>query len=321
MTQRDINPFPYSDDNKRYLTYSAYLRRRFGEKVFKVPLNLGLSCPNRDGTKGSGGCIFCSGSLSGEFAGDPCDDISRQFDEVRAVLHKKWERALYIPYFQAGSNTYADVEYLRAVFERAVSFEGVVGMAVATRADCIDEEKADMLAGFAKRTYLTVELGLQSIHDSTAALCNRCHTYADFLRGYDLLRERGIDVCVHIINGLPHETQEMMLDTARTVGALRPHAIKIHLLHILKNTPLAEMYAKGEFRAMEMDEYISTVCRQLELIPAETVIQRLTGDGARSELIAPMWSLRKFDVMNGIDKMLFERGTYQGALVDNGNTL
>lgn len=321
MAQCDSNPFPYSEDNKRYLTYSAYLRRRFGEKVFKVPLNLGLTCPNRDGTKGTGGCIFCSGSLSGEFAGDPCEDIGRQFDEVRAGLHKKWQRALYIPYFQAGTNTYADTELLREVFERAASFEGAVGLSVATRADCIDEEKADMLAELAEKTYLTVELGLQSIHDGTAALCNRCHTYADFLQGYGLLREREINVCVHIINGLPRESRDMMLDTARTVGALHPHAVKIHLLHVLKNTPLAEMYARGEFAAMEMDEYVSLVCDQLEVIPKEVIIQRVTGDGARDELIAPLWSLKKFEVMNGIDKELFRRGSYQGIKIDKSSTV
>ena len=316
MAQRDSNPFPYSDDNKRYLTYSAYLRRRFGEKVFKVPLNLGLSCPNRDGTKGIGGCIFCSGSLSGEFAGDPCKDLEKQFDEVRAVLHRKWQKALYIPYFQAGTNTYADSGFLRPIFERAAAFNGAVGLSVATRADCIDEGKADMLAEISKKTYLTVELGLQSVHDKTALLCNRCHTYEDFKKGFGLLTERGINVCVHIINGLPGEDREMMLETAKTVGAIHPHAVKIHLLHILKDTPLADMYERGEFRAMEQEEYVGLVCDQLEVIPQDVIIQRVTGDGARDELIAPLWSLRKISVMNDIDKELYRRKSCQGALFD-----
>ena len=314
MAQRDTNPFPYSLDNKRYLTYSSYLKQRFGQKVFKVPLNIDLGCPNRDGTKGTGGCIFCSARLSGDFAGDPCQDIERQFDEVRGRLHKKWEQGLYIPYFQAGSNTYGETAVLKRLFERALSFENAAGLAIATRADCIDAEKADMLASLSERTYLTVELGLQSIHDRTALLCNRCHTYEDFLNGFRLLKERGINVCVHIINGLPGESREMMLETAETVGELGIHAIKIHLLHILKGTVLAEMYERGEFKAMEQTEYVSLVCDQIERLPKEVIIERVTGDGARSELIAPLWSLKKFCVMNDIDKELYRRNSFQGKL-------
>lgn len=314
MAQRDTNPFPYSLDNKRYLTYSSYLKQRFGQKVFKVPLNIDLGCPNRDGTKGTGGCIFCSARLSGDFAGDPCQDIERQFDEVRGRLHKKWEQGLYIPYFQAGSNTYGETAVLKRLFERALSFENAAGLAIATRADCIDAEKADMLASLSERTYLTVELGLQSIHDRTALLCNRCHTYEDFLNGFRLLKERGINVCVHIINGLPGESREMMLETAETVGELGIHAIKIHLLHILKGTVLAEMFERGEFKAMEQTEYVSLVCDQIERLPKEVIIERVTGDGARSELIAPLWSLKKFCVMNDIDKELYRRNSFQGKL-------
>lgn len=314
MAQRDTNPFPYSLDNKRYLTYSSYLKQRFGQKVFKVPLNINLGCPNRDGTKGTGGCIFCSARLSGDFAGDPCQDIERQFDEVRGRLHKKWEQGLYIPYFQAGSNTYGETAVLKRLFERALSFENAAGLAIATRADCIDAEKADMLASLSERTYLTVELGLQSIHDRTALLCNRCHTYEDFLNGFRLLKERGINVCVHIINGLPGESREMMLETAETVGELGIHAIKIHLLHILKGTVLAEMFERGEFKAMEQTEYVSLVCDQIERLPKEVIIERVTGDGARSELIAPLWSLKKFCVMNDIDKELYRRNSFQGKL-------
>ncbi len=312
MAQRDHNPFPFSEDNKRYLTYSCYLKRRFGGKVFKVPLDLGLGCPNRDGSKGAGGCIFCSERRSGDFAGDPCEDIAAQYAGVGGMMRKKWPDGRCIAYFQAGSNTYADTSLLKAVFERAAGFEGCVGVSVATRADCIDSEKADMLAGLSEKTYLTVELGLQSIYDKTAALCNRCHTFAEFLDGYSLLRERGINICVHIINGLPGESREMMLETAARVGELRPHAVKIHLLHILKNTRLAEMYEKGEFRAMEKDEYISLVCDQIERMPQDVIIERVTGDGARDQLIAPLWSLKKFEVMNGIDKELYRRDSWQG---------
>ena len=316
MAQRDTNPFPGSEDNKRYLTYSHYLKERFGGKVFKLPLNIDLGCPNRDGTKGRGGCIFCSAKAGGDFAGDPCEDIGRQFEEQRLIMHKKWPRGRYIPYFQAGSNTYGDTALLRGMFERALGFEDTVGLAIATRADCIGEEKANMLEELSKKTYLTVELGLQSIFDETARICNRCHTYADFLQGFGLLKERGINVCVHIINGLPGETREMMLETAETVGKLGVHAVKIHLLHILRGTELARMYDRGEVRPMEQEEYVSLVCDQIERLPQDVIIERVTGDGARRDLIAPLWSLNKFSVMNGIDKELYRRGTWQG-IADN----
>ena len=316
MAQRDTNPFPGSDDNKRYLTYSHYLKKRFGGKVFKVPLNIDLSCPNRDGTKGRGGCIFCSAKASGDFAGDPCEDIGRQFEDIRLRMHEKWPEGRYIPYFQAGSNTYGDTAMLRGMFERTLGFENTVGLAIATRADCINEEKADMLAELSKKTYLTVELGLQSIFDETARLCNRCHTYGDFLHGFGLLKERGINVCVHIINGLPGETREMMLETAETVGRLGIHAVKIHLLHILRGTELARMYEQGGVRPMEQEEYVSLVCDQIERLPQDVIIERVTGDGARSDLIAPLWSLKKFTVMNAIDRELYRRGTWQG-IADN----
>ena len=321
MTQRDTNPFAASSDNKRYLTYSYYLRQRFGGKVFKVPLNIDLGCPNRDGTKGRGGCIFCSAKASGDFAGDPCEDIAAQFEEIRRRMHKKWPEGRYIPYFQAGSNTYGETERLRKMFRRALSFENTVGLAIATRADCIDREKADMLAELAGDTYLTVELGLQSIHDRTAELCNRCHTFEDFLRGFGLLKERGINVCVHIINGLPGESRSMMLETARTVGDLGIHAVKIHLLHILRGTVLAQMLERGEVRPMEQGEYVSLVCDQIESLPPEVIVERVTGDGARSDLIAPLWSLKKFCVMNDIDKELYRRGTCQGSSCRRGSAL
>lgn len=306
------NPFEYSSDNKRYQTYSYYLKKRFGKKVMKIPLNVDLGCPNRDGTKGCGGCKFCSAQKSGEFAGDPQDDILTQFAKVRERMAQKWSQGLYIPYFQAGSNTYAPVERLREMYETALSVENCAGLSIATRADCIDEQKAELLGEIAKRTYLTVELGLQTVHDETALAMNRCHTFADFLKGYELLRKNGVNVCVHIINGLPGETHEMMLETARQLSRLELHSIKIHLLHVLKGTQLAEMYERGEFEVMGLEEYVETVCDQIELLPKELIIQRVTGDGAKDELVAPLWSLKKFCVMNEIDKELGRRNSYQG---------
>ena len=294
---------------KRYTTLNGYLKRRFGKKTVKISLNGGFTCPNIDGSKGTGGCTYCSAAGSGEFAGDPLSSISEQFRQGEKLIEAKWGNDLYfIPYFQANTNTYAPLEKLKQLYEEALSQDNVVGLAVSTRADCISTETADYLSELSKRTYLTVELGLQTVHDSTAAAINRCHTYSDFLAGYEMLKSRGINICVHIINGLPHETHDMMLETAQAVGKLSPHAVKIHLLHILRGTEIAEQYSRGEFRTMEKDEYIETVCDQLELLPQETVIERLTGDGRKSDLIAPLWSCDKKSVLNGIDKELARRG-------------
>lgn len=304
--------FIYSDDNKRYYTHNYYLRHKYGKKVFKVPINLGLSCPNRDGTKGVGGCTFCSGNLSGDFAGNPADSVEKQFEAVKAVLHKKWSDAYYIPYFQAGSNTYAPLERLVPAFEKAVSFENAVGINIATRADCITDECADYLKTLSQKTDLEVELGLQTANDKTAARINRCHSLKDFIAGYEKLKSRGIDVCIHIINGLPGETGEDMLDTARTVARLSPHSVKIHLLHIIKGTKLCDEFLRGDFSEMSMRDYVNIVCDQLEILPKNTVIARVTGDGKRETLVAPLWSLKKFCVMNEIDKEMLARGAFQG---------
>lgn len=304
--------FP-AENGKRYLSQNEYLRKRFGGKVMKVSLNGGFTCPNRDGTKGVGGCIYCSESGSGDFAGDPSLSVTEQFEAVREPLMKKWKDcSLFIPYFQAGTNTYAPLPRLKALFEEALSLENVCGLAVSTRPDCISEETADYLAEISRRTYLTVELGLQTVHDKTAALINRCHTYADFLKGFEMLSSRGINVCVHLINGLPFESREMMLETVRRVSELPVHSIKLHLLHIIRGTRLAEMYERGEFSAMERDEYVSLICDQLEIIPPDVIIERLTGDGAKDDLIAPLWSLKKFCVLNEIDKEMRRRDSFQG---------
>lgn len=313
MNSIKANPFRYSSDNKRYHTYNYYLRRRFGTKVYKVSLNLGLTCPNRDGTKGAGGCIFCSHMLSGDFGGDPKDSIEKQFSSIRAQMEQKWQGGKCIAYFQAGSNTYADIGFLKRAFDTALTLPNVVGLSIATRADCLDEQKADMLLQLAKKTYLVVELGLQTIHNETAERINRCHTYEEFLSGYRMLSDRGINVCVHLIDGLPGENREMMLETARQVGLLRPHAVKLHLLHILKDTPLCELYESGQLKPLELAEYVGIICDQLELLPPETVIERVTGDGAKDSLIAPLWSLKKLCIMNEIDKEMGRRNSFQGA--------
>ena len=306
------NPFPYSDDNKRYHTWNYHLRTTFHSKVFKVSLNAGFTCPNLDGTKGFGGCTYCSGEGSGDFAGNPQKPLRVQFDEIREKLHHKWPEAFYIPYFQAHTNTYAPLPVLQRCFEEVLGYDKVVGLAIATRADCISEATADYLATLSRRTYLIVELGLQSTFDETGRRINRCHSYEDFLKGYRLLRDREIPVCVHMINGLPGETKEMMVENFRRIAQLDLHAVKIHLLHVLKDTAIEQELRRGEFSLMTLEDYVSVVCDQLELLPPEVIIQRITGDGDKEKLIGPLWSLKKFVVMNEIDKELLRRGSYQG---------
>lgn len=307
-----MDRFIYSDDNKRYHTWNYHLRHKFGCKVMKIALNAGFTCPNIDGKKGRGGCIYCSKSGSGDFAGNPADDILRQFEEGKAMMQKKWHSGKYMPYFQAHTNTYAPVDVLRERFEGVLLQKDVVGVSIATRADCLEDDVTEYLADLSRRTYLIVELGLQSVFNKTGERINRCHTYEEFLEGYFKLKERGINICVHLIDGLPGETPEMMIESARRVGELMPHCVKLHLLHVIKGTVLEEQYKAGEVVPLEMDEYVDIIVRQLEVIPPQVVIQRLTGDGARASLVSPMWSLRKFEVLNAIDNLMAERNTYQG---------
>lgn len=306
------NKFKYTLDNKRYHTWNYHLNRMFGEKVFKVALNGGFTCPNIDGTKGKGGCTYCL-SGSGDFAGNPAYDVITQFEEIKERMHKKWPKAKYIPYFQANTNTYAPLCVLKEKFEPVLLQEGVVGLSIATRADCLAPEVLDYLEELSKRTYLMVELGLQTIFDKTGDRINRCHTYAEFLNGYVALKKRGINTCVHLILGLPGETTEMMLESAKAVAKLKPACVKLHLLHILKGTTIAKEYENGEFETLSLNDYVNTVVDCLEYFCEETVIQRLTGDGGRDSLVAPLWSLKKFVVLNEIDKEMVRRDTYQGV--------
>ncbi len=300
--------FIYSDDNKRYHTQNYHLRHTFGSKVAKISLDAGFTCPNIDGTVGRGGCIYC---LDGSGSGSRLS-LEEQFCEVREKMNKKWESDKYIVYLQAHSNTYAPVEKLRALYEKVLSFDKVVGISVATRADCLDDEKIELLAELSKRTYLNLELGLQSVFDNTARLINRGHTFEDFLVAYDKLYAKDIKVCVHLINGLPGETREMMMESVRRVSALNPFSIKLHLLHVLRGTPLADMYERGEVEVFELFDYVELICDELEIIPPETVIQRLTGDGTAETLVAPLWSKKKFVVLDEIDKEMQRRGAFQG---------
>ena len=304
--------FLYSLDNKRYHTLNYYYKKKFGMKVVKISLNGGFTCPNIDGTKGFGGCIYCSKTGSGEFGGDIHDDLVTQFNKIKKVMDHKWPNSKYIAYFQARTNTYAPVEVLREKYEKVLKLPNVIGLTIATRCDAISEEVLDYLDELNKRTNLTIELGLQTIHEKTAKIINRCHTLEEFDEMANKLRERKIEVVVHIINGLPYETEEMMLDTVRHVNKLDIQGIKIHMLNIVKDTKLHELYMNKPFDMLKRDEYIDIVIKQLELLRKEIVIHRITADPDPDNLVEPKWLLAKRTLINDIDKEMVKRNTYQG---------
>ena len=305
--------FKYSNTNKRYYTLDYFYKNKFNSKVFKVSLNAGFTCPNKDGKVGTKGCIYCSKSGSGEYAGNVNKDIVTQFNEVKEMMLKKWPEAKYIGYFQANTNTYAPVEVLKEKYEPILKQKDVVGLNISTRPDSITEECLDYLEELSKRTFLTVELGLQTIHEKTSILINRCHTLECFKNMVLKLRGRNINVVVHIINGLPYETKEMMIDTVKYVSDLDIQGIKIHALSILKNTELAKLYEKEKFKVLTRDEYIDIVCTQLEYLREDIVVNRITGDPMVSELIEPKWLTNKTTILNDIDKLMKQRDTYQGT--------
>lgn len=313
IPQYKSNPYKNTDSNKRYYTYDYYLRKTFGSKCRKIPLDAGFTCPNIDGRCGVGGCIYCSPRGSGDFACLPTVSISEQYLKQNEIL-KKWQTGKCIAYLQAHTNTYAPISTLKKIYEEALSLSGCVGLNIATRADCLSDDVVELLAEVAEKTVLTVELGLQSSSDKTAELINRGHSFDDFCRGYERLRNRSdkIGICIHVINGLPGEKREDMLKTASDCAALVPDQIKIHLLHVLRHTRLEDFFVSGEYVPLELEEYVDTVCDQLEILPYDTVIGRLTGDGLGDDLLAPEWSRKKLIVLNSIDKELFRRNSWQG---------
>ena len=304
--------FKYSDSNKRYYTLDYFYKHKFGCKVFKVSLNAGFTCPNKDGSVGSGGCIYCSKSGSGEYAGDINTVLVTQFNEVKEMMLKKWPKAKYIGYFQANTNTYAPIDVLKEKYETILNLENVVGLNIATRPDSITCECLDYLEELSKKTYLTIELGLQTIHESTSKFINRCHSLKCFEDMVKELRKRRINVVVHIINGLPYETKEMMIETVKYLSKLDIQGIKIHMLSILKDTKLAEIYKDNKFKLISRDEYINIVCDQLEYLREDIVVNRITGDPKVSDLIEPDWLIKKVTILNDIDKEMKRRNTYQG---------
>lgn len=300
--------FKYTLDNKRYHTLNYYNKTKYGCKVFKVSLNAGFSCPNK---RNSTGCIYC---YNGSGENDGMDLIS-QFNKVRDNTLKKWPNAKYIGYFQAGTNTYADVDTLKSKYEPILKLDNVIGLNIATRCDALDEEVLNYLEDLNNRTDLIVELGLQTIHESTSKLINRGHTLEQFEDAVLELRKRNINVVVHIINGLPFETKEMMLDTVRYLNKLDIQGIKIHMLFILKDTPILNLYNTTHFHVLTKEEYIDIVIEQLELLRPEIVIHRITGDPIKELLVEPSWLLKKFSVLDDIDKEMVKRDSYQGKKI------
>lgn len=302
-------------DNKRYYTLNYYYKKTYGSKVFKVALNGGFSCPNKDGKKGTGGCIYCSPTGSGDFAGNIKEDILTQFENIKNMMLEKWPDAKYIGYFQANSNTYASVDRLKELYEPILNVDNVVGLNIATRSDCFNEDIYNYLEDLNKRTDLVIELGLQSMHEKTIELINRKETKEEFETCINELKKRNIKYVIHIINGLPGESKEDMIETAKYVNSLNPFGIKIHMLHVIKNTKLGDMYLENPFHILTKDEYIDIVINQLEYLDEDIVINRITGDPVKEDLIEPTWLLKKFVVLNDIDKEMVKRDTYQGAKI------
>ncbi|KGF12801.1 hypothetical protein HMPREF1639_05340 [Peptostreptococcus sp. MV1] len=306
------NEFKYKIENKRYHTWNYYLRQKFGTKVFKVSINAGFTCPNIDGSISYGGCAYCSKDGSGDFAGNPRDNLIKQFEDIKTMMEKKWPKAKYIGYFQAFTNTYAPLDVLKEKYETILDQDGVVGLSISTRPDCIDDDILDYLTDLNTRTNLWVELGLQTVHDQTSKIINRGHGLDVFIDCVNRLRSRNIDVVVHVINGLPGETYDMMMETIRTISHMDIQGVKIHLLHVIKGTAMVDMLHKGCLELLLKDDYIKLVCDQLEILPQEMVIHRLTGDGKKEDLVGPMWSLKKWEVLNAIDDELKRRKSWQG---------
>ena len=299
-------------NGKRYHSLNYFLREKFGEKVFKISLDGGFSCPNRDGTISEGGCLFCSERGSGDFAGDRDFSINRQFEDIKTMMAKKWKTGKYIAYFQAYTNTYAPVEVLREKYEEALKEEGVVALAIATRPDCLGEDVLDLLEEINKKYYVWVELGLQTSNEEVAKKINRGYKLQVFEEAIQALKKRNIDFVVHSIFGLPGEKKEDMLKTIDYIAHSGAQGVKFHLLHLMKNTPLVKLYERGELEFLSQEEYIEILCKSVEMLPENMVIHRLTGDAPRELLIGPMWSLKKWEVLNAIDKAMVDNDVYQG---------
>ena len=303
--------FLYSLDNKRYHTLNYHLKQKFSKRVFKAVIDAGFTCPNIDGTCGKGGCTYCTSGAS-EFTNSSEISVTRQIELEKERIYKKWGVVPIVAYFQAHTNTYGELEHLKKLYEEALSVDGVEGISIATRPDCLEQEKIEYLRELSEKTYLTVELGLQTIFDETAKKINRGYLFDTFKDAYKRLKQSGIRVCVHLIDGLIDETPDMMIESAKVLGKMNPDGVKIHLLHVMRDTVCESQLIKGQLDTMSMSEYIETVCKQLRYLPPTCVIERITGDGSKENLIAPRWSTNKIAVLGGIDKFMADNDIYQG---------
>ena len=299
-------------EKKAFNLYSTYLKQHFGGRVHKISIDAGFGCPNRNGGRDAHGCIFCDPGGSGAVGIERSEAIATQIENAKELMRRKYKAKWFIAYFQPFSNTFAPVSHLRDCYDQALAVEDVVGLAVGTRPDCLPEAVIDLLGEYHRKTDFWLELGLQSIHDKTLDYLQRGHDYACFLDAYQRAKQRDLRICVHVILGLPGESHKDVMATADEVARLNVDGIKLHLLHILDGTPLGELYKQGQVPILAMDEYVEMAVDFIERLPADTLIHRLTGDGPRDILLAPLWSINKWEVLNAIDAELERRGSKQG---------
>ena len=306
---------------KRCNTLNDYYRQIFGEKIFKVPIDAGFDCPNRDGTVAHGGCTFCTVSGSGDAIVAPDAPIRDQFYKEIDFMHRKWpDVKKYLVYFQNFTNTHDTVDVIRERYEQAINEPGVVGINIGTRPDCLPDETIAYIAALSERMHVTVELGLQTTYDETSKIINRAHTYDLYVETVKRLRQLApkVEIVSHLINGLPGETHDMMIENVRRcVTDNEIDGIKLHLLHLMTSTKMQRDYHEGRLKLLGMEEYVNIICDQLEIIPKNIIIHRITGDAPRDMLIGPMWSLKKWEVLNAIDQEMERRGSYQGCKLEN----
>lgn len=306
---------------KPYNTLTEYYKHKYNSKVAKIALNANFTCPNKDGKKGFGGCSYCSKLGSGDFAGDRNLSFKEQFNSIKDIMEKKWPNILYMPYLQANSNTYASIDKLKAIYDEVLSIypEKTIGISIATRADCIDEEIAELLGQYNQKTNVQVELGLQTSNEETGQLINRCSSNQEFINAVKLLRKYNIEIVVHIINGLPKENFNDMLNTIHFVNKLDIQGIKIHSLLVLEDTLMAQQYKENPFHILSLEEYVDITTQQIAYLRPDIIIHRLAADGVVADLIEPKWSIKKLVVMNEIDKKLRIDKIYQGKKYVDAN--
>ena len=304
--------FPRPETNKRYYQFSEYLKNKFGKKVYKITLDAGFSCPNRDGTISSGGCIFCDDGGSFSRAHDSHLSVRQQVLTGIETLSTRFKAQKFMSYFQAYSNTYKPVEELKKIYDESLCHPDVVGISIGTRPDCVDESKLDLIASYTDKYETWMEYGLQSIHDKTLRFINRGHDFKTFLKAFNQTKERNIKIGVHIILGLPGETKQEMKETVKMLADIGADGVKFHCLCIFPNTKLYEMYEQGQIKLLEEDEYVDIACDCIELLPERTTIHRLGGNGLQAIKVAPKWLNKKFEILNKIDRELEKRNSFQG---------